>query len=238
MTIGYGPRVVTDGLVLALDAADRNSYPGIGITVYNLVSSTTYPSVSLFGDTSYGSISNGVVNISGASNNTSSGVILRGLGSLGDTINNDFTTIGWLYRTSNGSDEVMSYRESALRCSFVVDNSAMTFNQRETSSPFTTQSTSVSVTSNLNTWYCYALSKSGNSWSFYRNGSLIGANSFTMTETISSGGAYAIGYAYTDDDYLSNGMDGSVGPIMHYTRALTASEVQQNFNALRGRFGI
>ena len=30
MTIGYGPRVVTDGLVLALDAADRNSYSGSG----------------------------------------------------------------------------------------------------------------------------------------------------------------------------------------------------------------
>ena len=26
MTIGYGPRIVTDGLVLALDAADRNSF--------------------------------------------------------------------------------------------------------------------------------------------------------------------------------------------------------------------
>ena len=32
MTIGYGPTVVTDGLVLALDAADRNSYPGSGTT--------------------------------------------------------------------------------------------------------------------------------------------------------------------------------------------------------------
>ena len=36
MSIGYGPRVVTDGLVLALDAADTNSYPGSGIHVYNL----------------------------------------------------------------------------------------------------------------------------------------------------------------------------------------------------------
>ena len=28
----YGPRIVTDGLVLCLDAADRNSYPGSGTT--------------------------------------------------------------------------------------------------------------------------------------------------------------------------------------------------------------
>jgi len=32
MTIGYGPSVVTDRLVLALDAADRNSYSGFGTT--------------------------------------------------------------------------------------------------------------------------------------------------------------------------------------------------------------
>ena len=32
MGIGYGPRVITDGLVLALDAADVSSYPGSGTT--------------------------------------------------------------------------------------------------------------------------------------------------------------------------------------------------------------
>ena len=32
MAFGNGPRVVTDGLVLALDAADKNSYPGSGTT--------------------------------------------------------------------------------------------------------------------------------------------------------------------------------------------------------------
>ena len=30
MALGHGPTVVTNGLVLALDAADRNSYPGSG----------------------------------------------------------------------------------------------------------------------------------------------------------------------------------------------------------------
>jgi hypothetical protein len=29
MALNYGPTLVTDGLVLALDAADINSYPGI-----------------------------------------------------------------------------------------------------------------------------------------------------------------------------------------------------------------
>ena len=32
MAFGNGPRIVTNGLVLSLDAADRNSYPGSGTT--------------------------------------------------------------------------------------------------------------------------------------------------------------------------------------------------------------
>jgi hypothetical protein len=31
MALGHGPTVVTNGLVLALDAADRNSYPGSAV---------------------------------------------------------------------------------------------------------------------------------------------------------------------------------------------------------------
>ncbi len=36
MTNSYGPSIVRDGLVLYLDAGDRNSYPGTGNTWYDL----------------------------------------------------------------------------------------------------------------------------------------------------------------------------------------------------------
>lgn len=36
MALNYGPTIVTDGLVLALDAADKNSYPGAGASIYDL----------------------------------------------------------------------------------------------------------------------------------------------------------------------------------------------------------
>lgn len=36
MTYNNGPRIVTDGLVLCLDAANRESYPGSGTTWYDL----------------------------------------------------------------------------------------------------------------------------------------------------------------------------------------------------------
>ena len=36
MAFGNGPRIVTNGLVLALDAADKNSYPGSGNTWFDV----------------------------------------------------------------------------------------------------------------------------------------------------------------------------------------------------------
>ena len=238
MASSYSPKIVTDGLVLALDAANPKSYPGSGNTIYNIVSSTTYPSMTLYGDTAnYGSIGNGVVTLGGASNSTSSGTILRGLGNLGATVNSDFTSMGWQYRTASKSGEILSYRETSFRLAFDIDNSTMVFYQRELVSPYTNNSTSVSVTNALNVWNHFALVRFGNSWSFYKNGSLIGTNTFTPTETL-SGGAFHIGGAWSDDDYLSNCMNGNVGPTLHYTRALSASEIEQNYNALKSRFGL
>ena len=238
MALHHNPRIVTEGLVLALDAGDVNSYPGSGNTIYNIVSSTTYPSMTLYGDTAnYGSIGNGVVTLGGASNSTSSGTILRGLGNLGATVNSDFTSMGWQYRTASKSGEILSYRETSFRLAFDITDNAMIFYQRELVSPYTNNSTSVSVTNALNVWNHFALVRSGNSWSFYKNGTLIGTNTFIPTETL-SGAAFHIGGAWSDDDYLSNCMNGNVGPTMHYTRALSPSEIEQNYLAQKSRFGL
>lgn len=241
MGIAYNSKIVTEGLILCLDAANAKSYPvgsPAGITLTNLIPSSTITTASLSANTSYGSITDGVVNISGEGDSSANGTYLLGIGDLATSVNSDFTTTGWLNRTTSTSGEVMSYRHSSWRCSFDIVDASMIFYQRETFGSHTTRSTSVSTTSNLNQWYYYALVRSGDNWSFYKNESLIGTNSFSLTETISGPSLYTIGIAWSDDDFQSNGMNGSIGPIMHYTRALVADEISQNFNAHRGRFGI
>jgi hypothetical protein len=235
---GGARNIVTDGLVFYIDAANPLSYPGTGNTIYNLIRDTSYPSMALFGDTAnYGSIGNGVVTLGGASNNTSAGTILRGVGALGDTINSDFTTMGWQYRTSSKSGELLSYRQTSFRLALDIVDTNIIFYQRESISPYVTNSTYVIVNNALNVWNHFALVRSENSWSFYKNGVLLGTNTFTPTETL-SGTAFHIGGAWSDDDYLSNCMNGSVGPTLHYTRALSSAEILQNFNSTRARFGI
>ena len=77
----YGPKIVTDGLALSLDAADENSYSGSGSTITDLVTgntgsiagSPTFSSGSfhLNGTSNYWDISSLVSNIDFTSNEAS-----------------------------------------------------------------------------------------------------------------------------------------------------------------------
>lgn len=235
MALHHNPRIVADNLRVLYDAADPNSYPGSGNTLNNLAPAGASETMSLYGNTSYGSITNGVVNLSGLGDSTSNGCILRSTGAITDTINYDFTTVGWIKRTNTRDAEVMSYRETWQRLAFTIFDTGMGFYQRQIASPNSTNSTTVSVTNSLNVWNCYGLVRAGNQWSFYKDGTLVQTNTFTPDETL-SGSGYHVGAAWSDDDYLSNGMNGSVGPFIHYTRALSADEILQNYLAHKQRF--
>ena len=70
----------------------------------------------------------------------------------------------------------------------------------------------------------------------YLNGSLV--YDTALTGTISGNGNWTLGcYQPLPTDGTHN-FDGYIGPSRIYNRALTATEIQQNFNATRGRFGI
>ena len=92
-----------------------------------------------------------------------------------------------------------------------------------------------------NTWYNLTVSHtSGSTPNVYRNGVLSTAHTFTE-----GNGTRALG---TNLNLVSINADiprgtigsfnGRISSIQAYNRALTEQEIQQNFNALRGRFGI
>ena len=241
MAISGGPDILTDGLQLHLDAADEHSYRS-ATSINNLV--TNIGGYGYFsGNTSLGNFNAGTINISGAGGTTTNdGCVFLGTTNnfnIGNSINNgnDFTSCGWLYRTTNDSGEVLNYRNSPFRLTFDISNNWMHFYQRETVSPYTMRSIAVSVTNSLNKWDYFVVSRSGTTFSFYKNGIFVDSRTMTFTETISST-FFSIGYAWTDDDYTSAAMDGSIGPVSHYTRALSASEILQNYNATKGRYGL
>ena len=64
MTVAYNPRIVTDGLVLALDAGNIKSYPGNGVTLTDL--SGKGNNGTLINGPTY---SNGAINLQGSLTN-------------------------------------------------------------------------------------------------------------------------------------------------------------------------
>ena len=64
MSTSYSPKIVTDGLVLALDAANTKSYPGSGTVWSNLTLDTTV-NASLVNGAIYNSANNGTISFDG-----------------------------------------------------------------------------------------------------------------------------------------------------------------------------
>jgi hypothetical protein len=72
---------------------------------------------------------------------------------------------------------------------------------------------------------------------FYVNGTLAQTSiePFTATDTMSSPTAI---FNYAVDSGLSTFISMSLAHIMFYSSSLSQTEVTQNYNALRGRYGI
>ena len=86
-----------------------------------------------------------------------------------------------------------------------------------------------------NTIAQYVVTINGTTCSIYRNGSLLQDFSYSyLPVNVVRNNCYIGRSNWAADDYFESSMNN----IMLYNRALTASEIQQNFNALRGRFGI
>ena len=85
----------------------------------------------------------------------------------------------------------------------------------------------------LGTWGFYCFVYDGTQVYVYRNGVFEGSQATTGTADWSQG--LKIGNWSSGAGYAFNGL---IGTVAFYNRALSAEEVQQNFNANRGRFNI
>jgi hypothetical protein len=100
-----------------------------------------------------------------------------------------------------------------------------------------------SSTYNLNQWYQvtlvwnYSATASERGQFFYVNGSLVGSQTNITYSSSCSNNFLFFGQANPGAN--NTGMyTGKYGHITVYNRALSSTEIQQNFNALKGRYGL
>jgi hypothetical protein len=213
MAISYNPSSVTSGLVLCLDAANRKSYPTTG---------TTWTDLSGRGNT--GTLTNGPT----YSSANGGSIVFDGVD---DYITSSFATIsgqavtycGWLYST----ETTATYRNFV---DSVTANPMIWWNtsgqiEFDTGGSYTTPAVY------RNQWVYVALSKpsGSSSASYYVNGVLVGSGSAYTTPALTPTWFNRAG-AQTWKGNCSN--------VQAYNRALSASEISQNYNATKSRYGF
>jgi len=232
----HNPRIVTDGLVLCLDAANKRSYPGSGTTWFDLS-----------GNGNNGTLVNGV----GFNGDSGGSLVFDGVDDYVTTqstiteatfTNNTYALVSWFkWNGGGGGGDGRNYilQNGGSNFSLSLEINSRDFNPprfstwEHTTSGSAHYNTSMSVSNNQ--WYHFVVSTGiSNTVKIFVNGvEILSATSIGGNLLPFSG--FRVGtYRFNDNRWF----DGSISLVQIYNRALTLQEIQQNFNALRGRYGV
>lgn len=239
----YGPRISTNGLALHLDAADANGYPRTGAVWYDLSGNNKHVTMYNAGGTTYSANPPGAPSFGQTRSGEFTFDSVNDWGKMASTISvgSDVTFSAWI-KTTDGLDRgLLSHCSGGpVGLGYGINAGKMHYKYYTTSWQTTSGTTSV----NDGNWKHLVWAKSGTSMIMYING----AQDYSATLTGSvSGVLICIGsyWGPCNSDSYGAGTDaygtvfnGTIASLMLYTRTLTAQEVQQSFNSMRGRFGI
>jgi hypothetical protein len=212
-------KIVTDGLVLALDAADRNSYVSGSATWIDL--SGNGNSGTLVNGPTFSTQVGGAIIFDGTDDSTSFSYVQPQYTS---TVN--FTWNIWVYPTRNNNADILMGNRFSATTQFVK----LTTNNFEYYNASGTQLTIGGVTP-VNTWMNISVVKDGSNFTYYRNSSVIATG--TSNNTIPSQ-PFKVGGDSQQSEYSNS----RISIVYVYNRALSAAEVLQNYNATKTRFGL
>jgi len=223
MATNYNPRTVTDGLVLALDAANSKSYPGSGTTWTDLSGNGNNGTLRNWGSPGTTIVSNvKSFYLNGSTSGTGDIEISNFYGNFvaGD---NTHTFEWWGYANSTAIDP---FNSGACGTPCIAYGEGGNYFDTNGGGGLT----GGIITSE---WHQYTLVQNGTTAISYRDGVQIGTrNDWGVPASASRSGIIGSrGWANRQNNwYLSI--------YKWYNRALTAQEIQQNFNATRARYGI
>jgi len=233
-TVDGGVNIVTDGLVFYVDAANTKSYPGSG-TAWNDISKGGNNGTLINGPT-FNSANGGSIVFDGVNDyvqyETSLDPYISG--------NKDFTIELWVYKNISGDGMIFSSWDEIPNRKFYVgyiSNSAR-FVASSTGSDFAIAQAGVLTN---NTWHHIVVTRAGvegnSGVKIYINNIL---QILSFTGTFSSITTNSVLYRIGNRVESSNPFPllGKVSLLKIYNRALSSTEILQNYNATRARFGI
>jgi hypothetical protein len=219
MSIYGGPDIVTDGLVCLLDAGNSKSYSGTGST-WN----------DLSGNNRNGTINGSPTFINGYFDITSDStyISLSNSGLVPRT--NDFTYSCWIrFDTVDGLDTIFEN-------GFWTD----TLLFRHSTNAFTVYAESAYIgafswTVTLNRWLNIVFKRESGICRAFINNNQIGSTLTMNTDiNLTNSNLWLMRSQHTTGQFT----DGKISSFSIYTKGLSNIEISQNYNALKGRFGL
>jgi len=217
--------IITDGLVFNMDAANRASYPKSGTTATDTVNSLT----GTINGANFLTTDNGVFQFDGTDDYIDfPSPSATNAGTEESSIN------VWVKTGTNVSNNQTIYSE---RNGNVHIFSKLRINTNTFDYIFLTPSTTLVLSSTVgtpstNSWYNICGTKNNNNFKIYVNGVLSNSSTTSMGSFSTSGTIFSNMGKETSGLYLS----GNIASQQIYNRALSATEVLHNYNALKGRF--
>jgi hypothetical protein len=225
MSFNFSPKIVTDSLVSYLDAANTRSYPGNGTTWTDLTKNEN--NGGLISGPIFNSSNGGSISLDGADDY----IEIPKTGILSSK--SSFTISLWTYPTS-----LTGIRP--LFVNYYVGNQEVLFRFNGTNLQFFTYTSSqiggtTQTYSKLNQWVNVVATYDGSIMKTYVNG-VQSPTTYSQTGNLSTSTLpYLIGRYSSPTEYR---YEGRVANTLVYLKSLSATEVLQNYNATKTRFGL
>ena len=229
MAFHNGTNLVRNGLTFAIDVLSENCYPGSGTTVTDLMGNR---SGTLTNGPTIGTSPSKHINFDGSND-----YLLYSDYVPSELTTNSYSLEFWFTNNAGAGYEgvfgigagFQIYARSSKLEVYQSNNGSGTYNVVNG----VKNSTSLGSEGD---WNCAVLHRSGSTITFFINGVADGQHSASSGNTMGVGSTtdMLIG-TYSLLQYRYGGL---LGPVRIYNRALTASELLQNFNAQRHRFGV
>jgi len=224
MSFSHSPKIVTDGLVLALDAGNVKSYVSGSTTWFD--KSGNNRNITLYNGPTFNTGSLG-------------SIVFDGVDDYGQTTGPQYIDqvryLCWFKTSVNQSNKYLMGMAKALSGNngfdLVLDSDSIG-SYILTTNGLTNPRYSVNYYNNI--WHMTVTTYNGTNARFYYDGILQSTTSITGNVDIESTRVLGIG-SWANGSAPANA---SIAVGQFYNRALTQAEITQNFNALRGRFGI
>jgi hypothetical protein len=240
MGITRGPNIVTDGLVFMADAANPSSYPGSGTAWNDLTTNENHG--TLTNGPTFNSGNSGYIDFDGTND-----IAIFGSSNLLTGDNCQAATLcSWVKWTSTGRSYIASIKRSAS------DSTLMSISVNQTTGGTESTGYAAIVTRNAansahiytsydgdyddGVWHNVVGRVSGVNVTIYVDGIARAESTDGMQSVTGNTATFTIGGFSLSDSIFQ--LNGDVAQVSFYRRAISDSEILQNYNALKGRFGL